>query len=83
MLVTEGLGLLRDVVVGVHFNEMKMLPHVIDAMVETGTRRALGIDEPACAVFHDEKLESVLGEYVHQIDMTDFADRRYTIETLR
>lgn len=67
-----GIGLLDNLIVGVHFSEWHALPHVLDAMKQTRTRRGLGIDEGACVVFENEQIHHVLGESAYEIVMTDF-----------
>ncbi len=75
--IVTGLGLVRGLVVGVHFSEWDALPHVLEAMVETRTAVGLGIDETACAVLENGHLKQVLGKSVYKIEMTDFEARTY------
>ncbi len=75
--IVAGLGLVSDLVVGVHFTERHTLPSVFEVMARTQTRRGLGIDEPACAVFEDGQFKRVLGRGVYEIVMTDFEARTY------
>ena len=76
--VLTGLGLVDDLVVGVHFTEWNALPHVLEAMSRTQTAIGLGIDESACVVLENGQIERVLGGFVCQIEMTDFAARAYS-----
>jgi cyanophycinase-like exopeptidase len=46
-------------------------------MLETRTPTGWGIDEPACAVFEDGRFETVLGQAVYEIVMTDFEAQVY------
>ncbi len=73
--IVTGLGLVKGLVVGVHFSEWDALPHVLEAMIETRTAVGLGIDETACAVFENGRLKRVLGKSVYKIEMTDFEAR--------
>lgn len=78
--IAEGLGLVADLVVGVHFTARNGLPGVLDVMARTQTAVGLGIDDGACAVLEEGRLAHVLGEGVHRIEMTDFesGDHRVT-----
>jgi cyanophycinase len=75
--IVAGLGLVSDLIVGVHFTERKALPVVLEAMARTQTRTGWGIDEPACAVFEDGQFKGALGRSVYEIVMTDFEIRAY------
>ncbi len=77
--IVDGLGLLSDLIVGVHFTELNALPSVLNAMVRTQTRTGWGIDEPACAVFEDGQFRGALGRSVYEIVMTNFETRAYRI----
>jgi cyanophycinase len=72
-----GLGLVSDLIVGVHFTACNDLPSVLEAMAETRTKTGWGIDEPACAVFEDGRFKGTLGRSVYEIVMTDFETRAY------
>jgi cyanophycinase len=73
--IAGGLGLIRNLIVGVHFTEWNALPHVVEAMAETRTPAGLGIDEPGCAVFEEGRLVRILGGPVYRIALQD-AERR-------
>ncbi|MCI0476149.1 MAG: Type 1 glutamine amidotransferase-like domain-containing protein [Anaerolineales bacterium] len=75
--VAEGLGLLDDLLVGVHFAAENALQHLLDAMVSARVRRAWGIDDGACVVLENEKFTRVLGRAAYEIVMTDFSNRLY------
>jgi cyanophycinase len=75
--IVSGLGLISDVIVGVHFTEWNALPSVLEAMARTQTRTGWGIDEPACAVFEDGQFKGAFGRSVYEIVMTDFETRAY------
>lgn len=77
--IVAGLGLVSDLIVGVHFTERKALPSVLEAMVKTQTQTGWGIDEPACAVFEDGQFSHALGRAVYEIVMTDFETKIYKI----
>ncbi len=75
--IVPGLNLVRDIIVGVHFSERNDLPNVIQAMAQTGTKTAWGLDDSACVVFEDGQFAGVLGRFVYQIVMSDFESRSY------
>jgi len=75
--IVTGLGLISDLIVGVHFTELNALPNVLKAMARTQTRTGWGIDEPACAVFEDGQFKGTLGRSVYEIVMTDFETKAY------
>lgn len=72
-----GLGLVCDLIVGVHFTEWNALLTLLEAMVKTQTQAGWGIDESACAVFEDGQFKRALGRAVYEIVMTDFKTRTY------
>jgi len=74
-----GLGLVSDLIVGVHFTESNILPSVLEAMAKTQTKIGWGIDEPACAVFEDGRFKGTLGRAVYEIVMTDFETKAYRV----
>jgi len=75
--IVAGLGLVGELIVGVHFTERNALPSMLEAMTRTQTRTGLGIDESACAVFEDGQFKRVLGQAVYEIVMTDFGTKAY------
>ncbi|MCP4536069.1 MAG: type 1 glutamine amidotransferase-like domain-containing protein [Chloroflexi bacterium] len=75
--IVSGLGLVNDIVIGVHFTERNDLPNVLDVMLQTQTRTAWGIDEPACAVFEDGQFKGTLGRSIYKIIMSDFDTQSY------
>jgi len=78
--IVQGLGLVSDLVVEVHFTEgLGTLPSLLEGMSSTLTRRGLGIDASACAVLENGQLKRVLGRSVYEITMTDFGTRSYTM----
>lgn len=80
--IAAGLGLVRDLVLGVHFSEWQGLPQLLAAMTQTHTRLGLGIDEPACAVLEDGHLARVLGQAVYSVTMVDFEAGTYQIHKM-
>jgi cyanophycinase len=78
--IMAGLGLVRDIVIGVHFGERNALPGLLEAMVRTQTPVGWGIDEAACAVFEDGRFTRALGRGVHRVVLADWQTRAYTIE---
>ena len=77
--IEDGLGLVKEMLVGVHFSERNALPILLEAMAETQVRTGWGIDEPACAVFEDGRFKGALGQSVHEIIMTNFETKAYRI----
>lgn len=77
--IVPGLGLVRDLIVGVHFTKRKALPRMIEAMARTGTRLGLGMDESACVVLEDGGFKQVLGKSAYRVVMTDFEARTYDL----
>ena len=77
--IVAGLGLVGDLIIGVHFTGRNDLPNVLDAMAQTRTKTALGIDEPACVVFEDGQFKGVLGRSVYEVVMSDFETRAYQV----
>jgi cyanophycinase len=75
--IVTGLGLVSNLVIGVHFTELNALPEVLETMAHTRTNTGLGIDEPACAIFEDGKFKGMLGQSVYEIEMTDFDKKTY------
>jgi len=75
--VVVGLGLVDDLLVGVHFTEQKGLSHLLDAMAQTRTKVGWGIDDSACAVFEDSQFKKTLGRSVYEIMMSDFETKAY------
>lgn len=78
--IAAGLGLVSNLVIGVHFTAQNALPKVLAAMAETHTRTAWGIDDPACVIFEDDQLKRVLGRSAYGITMTDFESRTYSLK---
>jgi cyanophycinase len=77
--IEVGLGLVSNLIVGVHFTEHNALPDVLAAMAQTQTKTGWGIDESACAVFEDGQFKQALGRTVYEIAMTDFTTRTYRV----
>ncbi len=74
-----GLGLIEDLIVGVHFSEWNALPHVLAAMSCTRTVLGLGLDQAGCAVLKDGEIVRHLGSGVHVVEMTDFNRQEYVL----
>jgi cyanophycinase len=81
--VVRGLNLVRDLIIGVHYTEQNALPEMIEAMARTRTRRGLGIDDGACAVFDGGRFAGVLGQSVYEVEMQDFEQRMYSLVECR
>ena len=77
--IVPGLGLVSDLIVGVHFTEWDALPHMVEAMVETRTATGLGLDEAACAVLENGQLRRVLGRSAYKVQLTDFEAKTYRV----
>jgi cyanophycinase len=63
----EGIGLLHDVLIGVHYTENNQQSYLAEAMKRLSINTGLGIDENACAVFKNECLEYCIGKAVHHV----------------
>lgn len=74
-----GLGLVDDLLIGVHFTERQRLPGLLKVMARLECPIAWGIDEAACLVVEDGRASRVLGRGVHQVFMTDFASRAHQV----
>jgi cyanophycinase len=71
MITKVGVGLLSDILIGVHFTEWNDRVNLLEGMKEHKIRYGIGIDEEACALFKNGKFESEFGEYVHHIEIND------------
>jgi len=81
--LASGLGLLSDLLVGVHFSDRQdSLTTLLDAMSVARIGRGLGIDSTACAVLVGGEVKRVLGQSVHEITMTDFESQTHTVEVI-
>ena len=56
-----------------------VLPMMLEAMFETGTRAGWGIDGSACAVFESGRLIRTLGRCTYEVIVTDFGSRTHTV----
>jgi cyanophycinase len=77
--ILPGLGLVKNVMVGVHFTERKVLPELLEAMVKTQTETGWGIDGSACAVFEDGSFQGVLGQSVYEVTMEGFDSKSHSV----
>jgi cyanophycinase len=77
--IVRGLNLVPDVIIGVHYTEQNALPEMIEAMARTRTRKGLGIDDGACAVFDGGRFAGVLGQSVYEVEMQDFERQVYDL----
>lgn len=80
--IETGIGLIDNLIVGVHFSAWHALPHVLNAMTQTETTRGLGIDENACVVLQNGHIDHVLGRSAYEITMTDYATQAHHIKEL-
>lgn len=62
-----GLGLIGELLIGVHHNQPGSLEHLLEAMAHTGTPRALAIEEAAAVVLEDEVPVRVLGGSAYEV----------------
>jgi cyanophycinase len=86
--IVEGLGLVRELVVEVHFTEGVGLGSptyaaLVEGMARMRVARGLGIGPGACAVLREGKVERVIGTGVWEIRMTDFEKGRYSFREIR
>lgn len=61
LTVGEGLGLLQDCVIEVHFSETGRFPRLVSAMELTKSTYGFGIDEPICLEIREGKFVRVYG----------------------
>jgi cyanophycinase len=71
MIVKQGMGLLSNLLISVHFTEWNEEPHLLEGMRNLKIRRGFGIDEEACAVFKNGEFEYTIGNAVHKIEISD------------
>jgi cyanophycinase len=64
----EGIGLLNEVLIGVHYSEENQQPYLNEAMNRLSIKTGYGIDENACVVFKNEKHELNIGNGVHKVE---------------
>jgi cyanophycinase len=65
--IIEGIGLLSDALIGVHYTEENQHPYLVKAMEKLSIQTGYGIDENACAVFKNEKHVLSIGDSVHRL----------------
>jgi cyanophycinase len=82
LTILPGLGLISNILLGVHFSERNTLHNMLEAMAISKTPKGLGIDESACVVFEDGSFKGMLGRTVYEIVMTDFENKNYKITPL-
>ena len=80
--ILPGLGLVKGLVVGVHFSETKALPDLLEAMRRTRIGRGLGIDEGACVMLEDEEVRRVAGGSAYELRMEDFGSGRHVVKRI-
>lgn len=61
LTVGEGLGLLQDCVIEVHFSEIGGFPRLVSAMELTKSTYGFGIDEPTCLEIREREFVRVYG----------------------
>ncbi|WP_234410562.1 Type 1 glutamine amidotransferase-like domain-containing protein [Caldalkalibacillus mannanilyticus] len=69
MLFKQGVGLLSDILISVHFSEWNERQNLVQAMKLREIKNGLGIDENACAVFINEQFAYSHGESVYRISV--------------
>ena len=76
-----GLGALSDVLVSVHFESRQDEAHILRGMVETRIPTAWGINDDACAVFHNGVFSHALGDGVYRLayspDFEHYSKRKF------
>lgn len=77
--IVPGLGLLDDIVIGVHFNKFEPLMRIVSAMSKTQIQTGLGIEETACAVFVNNRFSGIIGKRLFIIEMIDYGTQEYSI----
>jgi cyanophycinase len=79
MIVKEGIGLLKNLLISVHFTQWNEEPSLLKGMQELRVTQGFGIDEEACAVFMNGNFVFAVGNTVHQIKLSDFTEGKYNI----
>nr|WP_245746112.1 Type 1 glutamine amidotransferase-like domain-containing protein [Evansella caseinilytica] len=77
MISKDGIGLLNDILIGVHFTEWNKEKNLVAGMLKHKIAHGIGIDEEACAVFRNGQFENAYGEAVHHLRLTDIAEGKY------
>ena len=75
--ILPGLGLIKNHIIGVHFNQQKTLPYLLNEMSISQTENAIGIGENSGAVFTNNQLTESIGKPLYSIKMTDFTRQSY------
>ena len=78
-----GLGLINDLILGVHYTEDNALPEMLPAMVQARISQGFGIDEPTYAVFREGRLVRFAGGSAYRVLMTGFDTQAHTVERLK
>jgi cyanophycinase len=79
MLFKQGVGLLSNVLISVHYTEWSDQSNLLEGMRTKKVKRGIGIDEQACAVFINGQLAYSLGESVHEVIFEDVDLDPYTM----
>ena len=79
MISKNGIGLLTDILISVHFTEWNDEKNLVAGMLEHKIAHGIGIDEEACAVFRNGHFETAYGNAVHHVKITDFISGSYEI----
>ena len=76
-----GIGLLHDLLVGVHFSEWQGEAGLVAMQRVTAIQTAWGIDAGACAVFEDGRFSHVLAAHgvVHELTLHPGREPDYTV----
>lgn len=68
IMYRQGLSLLDDIVVSVHFSQWNEAEHLREAVNNISPQRNYGIDETACIYFKNENLEQIIGGNIFTIE---------------
>ena len=63
--LVEGMGLIDNIVIGVHYTEFNQKKNVKEVMNHYNLSSAYGIDEDSCAYFQNGKYKKTFGKKVH------------------
>ena len=83
--VQSGLGLIKDLTIGVHFDGPGRLEFLLDAMTAMQNSRGIGIDSFACVLLQDSQVQWVWEKYsqaAYAVAMTDPTTKAYTMTKL-
>ncbi|MRH43681.1 peptidase S51 [Aquibacillus halophilus] len=71
-MIINGLGLLSNVLISVHYTKWNDAENLKKGLLKTGIKIGYGIDDQACLIFKNNKVHSYLGEeHVHILEIEE------------